>query len=456
MPIERLSEGDRLMLWPDDLWPQEIGALCILEGPPLLDDEGRLRLGSVQEVVASRLHLLPRFRQLLEVPPRRLGGPIWVDAPAFDISEHIGVVEVEAPGDEARLLSIVEELRSRRLSRLRPLWEMWFLTGLSGHRVGLFVKMHHAMADGMAGVAAIAALLDPTPEIVAQPGPPWAPQPRPQGMDLLVDHLRRRTRAWAGRLRGLAHPIRSLRRLVGLRPALEELVFRDAGPPTSLDRVVGDGRRLALVRSRLELVKDIAHTHGATVNEVLLATVAGGLRRLLQARGEEIDGLALPAYVPVSMRRAPGADGNLVGQMVVHLPVGESDPVRRLRLIAAESAERKARPRPEVGKLPHGRVLGAYFVKVLDRQRVNVTTADLPGPPMPLYLAGSRVLEVFPVLPLIGKVTLGVGAVSYDGQFTLTLLADAATYPDLAILAEGVRDELAVLTGSEESLIGSG
>jgi diacylglycerol O-acyltransferase len=151
MPVERLTAEDQLMLWPDEIWPQEIGALAILDGSSLLDPGGRFRIEAVRDVVAARLHLVPRFRQLLYIPRRGLGGPLWVDAPAFDLSDHVRVVPLPAPGDEAALLLAAEQLRRRRLDRSRPLWQMCFLPGLPENRVGMFVKMHHAIADGIAG-----------------------------------------------------------------------------------------------------------------------------------------------------------------------------------------------------------------------------------------------------------------------------------------------------------------
>jgi diacylglycerol O-acyltransferase / wax synthase len=169
MSMERLTEEDRFMLWPDEIWPQDIGALALLDGSRLIDSNGALRIDAVREAVASRLHLVPRFRQLLYIPPRRLGSPLWVDAPTIDLADHVAIFPVPAPGNEAQLLLAVEQLRRRRLDRSRPLWEMWFLTGLPEHRVGLFMRMHHAMADGMAALAAIESFLDTTPYVIPIP-----------------------------------------------------------------------------------------------------------------------------------------------------------------------------------------------------------------------------------------------------------------------------------------------
>lgn len=447
MSIERLSDEDQIMLWPDEIWPQDIGAIAVLDGASLLDPDGRFRIEAMRAAVASRLHLVPRFRQLLYAPPQELGGPLWVDAPAFDLAEHVRVLQLPAPGDEAQLLLAVEQLRRSRMDRSRPLWEMWFLPGLPGGRVGLFMRTHHCIADGIAGVATLGTFLDVGPDTIAAPAPAWIPAPWPSAEDLRQDNRRRKADERHKRLSLLAHPAGSLHGALAAWPAMRELLAEEELPATSLDRLVGPGRTFALVRSSIDRVKEVAHAHDVKVNDVLLTAVAGGLRALLRSRREAVDGAVLRAYVPVSLRHGQyaGARGNQIAQMVVPLPVGVSDSRLRLRQIGAETAARKTRSRPSVGKMPHRGVLGRAFLKLVNRQRVNVTTADLPGPEFPLYVAGARLLEVFPVLPLIGKVSLGVGAMSYAGQFNITAVADRDGYPDLDVFAAGVREELHAL-----------
>jgi diacylglycerol O-acyltransferase len=447
MLMERLTAEDQLMLWPDEIWPQDIGALAVLDGSSLLDADGRFRIEAVREVVAGRLHLVPRFRQLLCVPPRRLGGPLWVDAANFDLDNHIAELRLPQPGDEAKLLLATEQLRRRRLDRSRPLWQMWFLTGLPDRRVGLFVRMHHAIADGMAGVATIAKFLDAAPDPIPASPPAWTPGPVPTEGELLQDKRRRRLQQLGRALSALTHPVTSGRPLVADWPAMRELLAERPLPATSLDRRVGQDRTLALMRSGLELIKNVAHTSDATVNDVLLTVTAGGLRALLNSREEPVDQV-LRIYVPVSLHHEPHAQarGNLIGQMVVPLPIGVSDPVLRLRLIAKETVQRKARSRPSLGGVPHRGIAGRVFLKVVDRQRVNLTSANVPGPAVPQYFAGARLLEVFPIAPLIGKVSLAVAAMSYAGYFNITVVADRDAYPDLDIFLAGVQLELQALT----------
>ena len=447
LTIERLTPEDELMLWPDEIWPQDIGAVVLLEGGGLLDDQGRFRIETARQAVAGRLHLVPRFRQLLHIPPGRLGGPLWVDAPAFDIRQHVQAYAVPAPGGEEQLLLAIEQLRRRRLDRSRPLWEMWFLTGLADGAVAMFVRMHHCIADGMAGVATMASFLDTAPDAVPSPPEPWTPSAMPTEAQLLED-LRARRRATArARRSALAHPVRSLRQTFRAWPAARELLADRPLAATSLDRVVGQDRKLSLVRSELQPIKDIARAHDAKVNDVLLVAIAGGLRALLGSRGEHVEGGVVRIYVPVSLHQGErtAARGNLIAQMVVPLPVGTSDPDARLRQIARETAERKAKVRPSLGKVPHRGRAGRLFLRLVNRQRVNVSSADIPGPEVPLYFAGARLLEVFPMVQLLGKNSLTVGAMSYAGRFSMMVVADRDGYPDLDIFTAGIRAELTAL-----------
>jgi WS/DGAT/MGAT family acyltransferase len=449
--MERLSAEDKVMLWPDSVWPQDIGAIAVLDGAGLFEPDGRFRIEAVRRAIEARLHLVPRFRQRLFVPGPGLGGPLWVDDPAFDLADHVRVAPLPATGDDAALLRAVEHLRRHRLDRSHPLWEMWFLPGLPEQRVGLFVRMHHAIADGIAGVATIGALLETSPDPSGVAAAAWTPAPAPTAGELLADNLRKRGKVFSRSLSAVRRPVASARRLRAAWPAMRAAFAAVPTPATSLDRRVGPDRSLAVIRSRMSLVKQIAHAHGAKVNDVLLAITAGGLRGLLQSRGEAIEDLALPVYVPVTLRQPQqraGARGNLIGQTIVPLPLGTPDAGRRLREIAAETAKVKASTPPPLGAILHSRIARRSMLKVLERHPVSVTTADVPGPQRPLYLAGARVLEVFPVLPLISKVSLGVGALSYVDQFTITVVADRDACPDIDVFAASAQDELIALAAS--------
>jgi len=221
--------------------------------------------------------------------------------------------------------------------------------------------------------------------------------------------------------------------------------------PTSLNRPVGSDRRLAVIRGDLAQAKLIGHMHGATVNDVLIAAIAGGLRELLSGRGEQVDELVLRAFIPVSLyHEQPGQPrANLDGAMFVPLPVGVPDPVRRLELISVDTAERKKKARPSGGALLPGRTVQRVALQLLALQRfMSVYAANVPGPPVPLYFAGARLLEVFPVVPIMANVTLGIGALTYAGQFNIAAVADRDTCPDIDVFVHGMQDTLQDLTAS--------
>lgn len=449
MRLQRLTADDRIVLWTDAAWAQDVGVIAVLEGEPLQDRDGALRLDEVRAAIGRRLHVLPRLRQVLLTPPRGFGWPLWVDDASFDVRSHVRESRVPAPGGHTELLAVVESLRRRRLDVSHPLWEIWLLPGLAEGRVGLFLRLHHVVADGIAGLATLGALLDPRDEQVGE-SHPWAPRPWPTSRQLLLDNLRRRVEAFAHAVRSASRAGRSVRSLRAAWPATRELLAGPPGPSTSLDGVIGQDRVLAVAPSSLADVSAVARAHGATINDVLLAMIAGGLRSLLLSRGENVEGLELPVYVPMSLRRGSeeGPAGNDISQIIVRLPIGLPDSEGRLRQITSAMTERKAVARPSLGTTFRNRVLSKYLLKLIIRQRVNVASADLIGPPAPLRLAGAEVLEMLPLINLMGNVTLGVGAMSYAGRFDVLAVADAVIHPDVEVFAAGAGAELRALLGT--------
>jgi diacylglycerol O-acyltransferase / wax synthase len=458
--LDRLTASDLfLMLWDDYGWSTDIGALAVLDGTTLLEPDGRVRIEEIRRRLEPRMSLVPHFRQLLYRPPKGLGWPLWVDAPAFDIADHVRVHQVTAPGDEEQLLRACEEIARRRLAPARPLWELWLLPGLPAGRVGALVRLHHAMADGAAAMAAFGALMDVSADPSVTVAPPWEASPPPTRGELLLDNLRRRRSELRGMWSGLTHPSRTVRRSVRALPAWGEILTDRRAPRTSLNRPVGAQRRLAVIRSRLDLTKEIAHAHGAKVNDVVLAAVAGGLRELLASRGEVVEGLTQRAMVTISLHdEEPGrAQGNKPGWMMVPLPLGEPDAARRLRLIAAETTARKQKPRPAAGSGIF-RFVGAQRVwyRLFPRQRsVNLVVTNAPGPPVPMYLAGAELLEVFPMMPVMGNLSLVVAVLSYAGQLNVTVVADRDGCPDVAVFIGAVQSGLDDLARSCSSPSGS-
>jgi len=297
-------------------------------------------------------------------------------------------------------------------------------------------------------LAAFGALLDLDANAPTPVAPPWTPTPIPTADELFRDNLHRRRQELGHGLSRLAHASRPRRASQG---AVREFLAERA-PRTSLKRPIGPDRRLAVVRSRLEVAKQVAHAHHAKVNDVVLAAVAGGLRQLLAGRGEDVGGLVLRVMVPISLHHEqPGqASGNQDALIMVPLGLGEPDPVRRLELIAAETAARKRKAHPQVtsGLFRFVAVQRATYRFQVHQRFVNLSVTNVPGPPVPLYLAGAQLLELFPVAPILGNVTLTVGVLSYAGQLNLTAMADQDTCPDVEVFAHGVRSALEDLTQS--------
>lgn len=449
--LERLTASDLFLLWDDYGWSSDIGGVAILDGTNLLDGDGQVRIDAIRQRLEPRLELVPRFRQLLYRPRFGLGWPLWVDAQSFDVADHIRVHPL-AGADEATLLEACAELAARPFDGRQPLWELWLLPGLPNRRLGAYLKLHHAIADGTAAIAAFGALLDLSDDVATTVATQWNGNPVPTTGELLRDNLRRRRRELGRAWSGLAHPGRTLRRTRQVLPAWREVLMDKPAPQTSLNRPIGKSRRLAVVRGRLDVTKQIAHAHGAKVSDVVLAIVAGGVRALLESRGELRQGLEQRAMVTLSehQEETGHAQGNKPGWMMVPLPLDERDPVRRLERIAAETAVRKKQARPEAGTGIFRFIVGQriWYWMFPHQRAVNLVVSNVPGPPVPVYLAGARILEVFPMMPTMGNLTLVVAALSYAGQLNITAIADRDGCPDVDVFAHGVRNAFDALAQS--------
>lgn len=446
--MERLTAQDVMTLWPDEAgWPQDIGLVALLDRGDLVDTDGRFPIEEVQASIEARLALVPRLRQIVFVPRWGLGRPLWVDAAAFDIRDHVRAVPPADHADEARLLAVVEELRRCPLVRSRPLWEMWFVPELAGSRTAIYLRVHHVIADGPAGVAMLGALFDAAPHGPVPAVEPWIPAPVPTVTELVVDNLRRRRAAIVRMLTACLRPAMIVSRVRGTWSSARKMVAEGRAPRSSLNRRIGSAREFAVVDVELGTMHDISHRYGAKINDVLLTAFAGGLRELLRGRGEP-DALELRAVVPVSLHRdLPGpARGNVLGQMIVPLPLGIDDPVRRLAAIAADTATRKRSVRPRLGAVVAGPIVRWSALTMLPRQRMmNTYVADVPGPPAPLFFLGAEVCKMIPVVALMGNIAVGVGALSYAGQVTITVVGDSAVCPEVDVIAHGVARTLQAL-----------
>jgi WS/DGAT/MGAT family acyltransferase len=454
-----MSSLDASFLYAEDgTTHMAIASCAIFEGPtPAYAD--------LVALFAAKLPLVPRYRQRVRFVPLDLGRPVWVDDPAFDISFHVRHTALPAPGDEAALNRLFGRLMSQELDRSRPLWETWLVDGLDGGRWAIISKVHHCMVDGVAGVDLISVVLDASAEPVSTAPDAWDPEPQPSHLRLTVDALAEMAKGPGDGLRGAlaaaSHPGATYRRVGAVAAGLRSFAAAlQPTPPTSLDGSIGANRRWTCARASLDEVRTIRRALGGTVNDVVLAAVTSGLRDLVVARGEDPSTVALRTLVPVSVR-APSAHGipdNRVSAILFDLPVHVADPLERLEAVRLEMDRLKTSHEPEagevltafVGALPSPvtaattrlatRLLGRFHQRSL-----NTVTTNVPGPPMPLYAVGRRMLEYLPYVPLGPGIRIGVAILSYDGHLAFGVTGDYDTAADISIVAAGIETEIARL-----------
>lgn len=455
-----------------------IGGVMIFEPRP----DGRAP--SVSEVVArveKGVEKLPRYRHRLSSPAT--GGfswPYWREDERFRVANHVRAVNLPPPGNQAELLEWAAEFYSERLDRAQPLWEMVVVEGLAGGRWALASKTHHCMVDGVGSVDTIQIVLDsePHPAAASRPasspsGAPAAPE-RPLPLQALivaasglaqipvraakvpVKLARAGTGLIGGTFGAARHPERVADALKRSR-ALADVIVQDelaAAPRTSLNVPIGGKRRLAVAWVPLDQLKEIKRSLGGTVNDVVLAVAAGGLRRLLIERGEALPDHGLRAMVPVNVRAAGEelALGNRVSSLFVHLPVAVEDPTERYAS-QTEEAETLKSGTQALGSstlldlTKHAPpVIHSFLARSLFATRLfNLTITNVPGPQMPLYGLGSKMTDIWPLVPLAADHAVGLAVLSYDGKVFFGFNADRDTMPDLDVLADGIEESFAEL-----------
>ena len=391
----------------NDTQQMHVGSLLILEGP--VPDYREFC-----DYIESRLDAVPRYRQRVQRMPFDLARPIWVDDPHFLIGYHLRHTAIPKPGGEVQLRTLAGRIMSQRLDLDRPLWELWLAEGLPDGRWAVISKVHHAMIDGVSGHDVLEVLLDREPDGAPTSSTAWRPSPGPSRRDLLAAGT-----TWLARLPGgvrramttaLASPGDAVRggavRAFGLAQ-----VGRQAVSPTSvLNGPISPHRRWAWARADLEQVKTVKHAFGCTVNDVVLAAIAGGFRTYLLERGEYVDDDIVRSLVPVSVRRTDerGRLGNQVSAMFADLPVGVADPMARLSTVATQMEYLKANGMAVGVKSmvsaadfvpPTLMTLGARVSASLGQRVVNTVTTNIPGPQYPLYLLGRQLRRDVPVHP---------------------------------------------------------
>ncbi len=455
--MDRLNPLDALFVDAEDEdkhTSMAIASIAVFEGP----------VPSQEEIIASlagRLPLVPRYRQKLRTVPFRLGRPVWVDDPDFDIRYHVRRTALPAPGGDRQLANLMARVMSQRLDREHPLWEYWVAEGLAEGRWALISKVHHCMVDGVSGTDLYRVIFDLSPE----PPPPLADDREvagePSSLQLAaqaaLDSVVLPVREVAS-LRGVvADPGATVRQAGStLRAAAKLAPALLPTPASSLTGPIGQQRRYTWARASLADVKKIKRELGGTVNDVVLAAISGGLRALLLSRGEEPGPHMVRSLVPVSLR-APGEEGiyeNRLSAVLADLPVHVADPVERLAAVRAELLALKESKEVLVGEalVALGRYtpfpLASRAVRLvfgLPQREIITVTTNVPGPRQPLYGMGRRLLEIIPYVPIATRLRTGISIFTYCGNVTFGLTGDFNTNPDLDVLARGIEDSLAEL-----------
>ena len=435
-----------------------VGGVCVLQQPAEGFDYDRL-----VELISQRIALVPRYRQKVRFVPGRLAGPVWVDDGDFDVTYHVRRSALPKPGTEAQLRELVGRLMSRQLDRSRPLWEIYLVEGLAGDRVGIVTKTHHAMVDGISAVDIGTVILDVTPEPREVPADDWRPAGEPGAAALVlgaVTDLVKRPMQVVDTARSAAGDARStVGKVAGVAGGVLSSLATVArpAPDSPLNVRIGEQRRFGMARTSLEDYKRIRKAHGGTVNDVVLATVAGALRAWLMTRGEAVTSTtSIRAMVPVSVRSEGGAveAGNRISSYFVDLPVGEGNPVLRLAQVSIAMRGHKESGQSVGAETimqlsgfapPTLHSLGARAASGFTRRLFNLVATNVPGPQFPLYAAGARMLEMYPVVPLAKGQALSVGVTSYDGGVYYGLNADRDALPDVDVVAALLEESLAEL-----------
>jgi WS/DGAT/MGAT family acyltransferase len=459
---ERLSSADVAFLHRETRnAPQHVGGLAIFVPPAGGFDYDRL-----VRLLEERISLAPRFRQRVKDVPGHLANPIWVDDPHFDITFHVRRSALPRPGTDAQLLEFCARIQSRLLDRSRPLWEMYLIEGLAGGRVAIATKTHQAMVDDAGSVDLFQVILDASRRPRRTVQAVWMPQPEPSSLALLTDAvkgaaMRPRTMLDTARV-GVADAqlalARASARAGGLGPAVRGLASatrsvlrrQEASP---LQVTLSAQRRIAVARTSLADFRRVRAAYGGTVNDAVLAVVAGALRGWLLSRAVPLrPASSLRALVPVSV--VDSEPHTTVRPLLVDLPVGEPDPVLRLTQLRYAMASHKASGRAvgadalvALGGFapPTLLALGARASSGLTRRMFSLVVTNVPGPQLPLYAAGAEMAEMFPILPLSAGQAMSIALTSYNGGVYFCVNADRDAVRDVATVAELVEESLAEL-----------
>lgn len=422
-----------------------VGATLIVEGkPPPFDD--------LVAHVQKRLSLVPRFRQRVTKTPLGLDNPVWADDPRFDIRWHVRRAALPAPGSMAELREQAGQIMSQPLDFDRPLWQLFLIEGLDGRRHAYVNKTHHALVDGVSAVDVGTIILDPSKDgaDIQVPDEPWEADQPSQGLLLVRGASERiarplRTARKAART-AVTMPRSTARNVIDTAEAFAGLAAGGpSAPSTFLNEPIGRDRRVAYVRTDLDLVKSARGETGATVNDVILAGAAGGLRRYFVRRNQKLPEHVV-GLVPMSIRREDEKNdlGNRIATLMVPLPIREADTTTRLEQVHSETTRLKASKQAQAASLvieatgwtppTINRVLAGALSRPLNW---NLVVSNVPGPQMPFYLLGRKIESIYPFVPLSPQGhALSIGVLSYDGGVFFGLAGDRDVVHDIDALAQ--------------------
>ena len=462
---DRLSSLDTSFLHLEDATtPMHVGSVMVFDAP-----SGGFDYESLVSLISQRIAYVPRYRQRVKTVPGGLGNPVWVDDQHFDMSYHVRRSALPRPGSDEQLEELVARIQPRPLDRSRPLWEVYLVEGLAEDRFAIITKTHHSLVDGISAVDIGNVLVDGNPTAADGVLATWRARPEPGGVELVVGALTEAVRTPSQVVETVQHGIADVGKTVGkvasvAGEVLSTLARASArpAPESPLNASVGRARRYVMIGTDLEDYRTVrtrlgrgAFADEVTINDVILATVAGAFRSWLLTRGESVyPGTTVRAMVPVSVHGAEGAPtGAQVTACFVDLPVGEPAPSMRLHQIAfamrqqMEGGTRRAVSADTLSGLggfapPTMHALGARLGGMVSRRLYNVVITNVPGPQTPLYAAGARLVSSYPVTPLGRGHALSIGLTSYDGGVYYGLYADRDAMPDADVLGRGVVDAL--------------
>ncbi len=441
-------------------------SILVFEPGPLAKAGGGIDYLAVRDAIEARLHQAPRFRQKLAWVPFE-NHPVWVDDRDFRLNYHLRHSSLPRPGSLEQLENTVARIKVQPLNRSRPLWECWILEGLHDDRFALLLKTHLSMIDDAAGSDLLQAILSPDAQAPLPDPVPFVPRPRPSARELVMDEIIQQVRLPRQALDRFIHVVSDFDRMMydlrsGTR-SMAALLGYSFRPPveTPFNGRIGPHRQTAFFETALDDARTVASDLDGTVHDVILATVAAGVRKFLGSRLVSPAALDLRVSTPVSLD--PGDDcapeRSNVTEWVVDLPVWEKNPRTRFEMIR----DRTRALGQTDGALParsiagentwlSARILCLGARALASHTPVNLAVTNVPGPRGPLYFQGARLLEAYGTVPLREGHGLGIAVLSYNGKLFWGVNGDVDLLPDLHHLARGIREAFIELRDSTTRL----